>query len=378
MSDVNREQWNDWRWQLRNRIRTLEDLRKYVQVSPEEASEIEAASRNFRWAITPYYASLMDREDRNCPIRKQAIPSGLELCESFGTLDPLREEENSPVESLIRVYPDRVAFCITNQCPTFCRHCLRKRLVGEIDRHLSRGQTQKGIEYIKAHEEIRDVLLTGGDALLFPDDRLEDLIAQLRQIPHVEIIRLGTRTPCTLPQRITSRLCDMLEKHHPIWINTQFNHPKEITPEAEKACARLLKAGIPLGNQSVLLRGINDTPEVMKKLVQELVRIRVRPYYLYQAQTLKGTEHFIVPIETGIEIIRNIRGFTTGFAEPKYVLDTPYGKIPMGPQYMVRRDGDHWVLRSFEGKIWREFNPLSLGESACPNENTLLTTEERA
>jgi lysine 2,3-aminomutase len=361
MRDVDLEHWNDWRWQLRNRITTLEGLREYVQVSPEEAVEVEAASNSFRWAITPYYASLMDREDRDCPIRKQAIPCGLELRESFGTLDPLLEEENSPVESLIRVYPDRLAFCVTNQCPTFCRHCLRKRLAGEVDRHLSRTQVQRGIEYIAAHEEIRDVLLTGGDALLFPEDRLEDLIAQLRQIPHVELIRLGTRTPCTLPQRITSKLCDMLEEYHPIWINTQFNHPKEITHEAEEACARLLKAGIPLGNQSVLLRGINDTPEVMKRLVQELVRIRVRPYYLYQAQTLKGTEHFIVPIETGIEIIRSIRGFTTGFAEPKYVLDTPYGKIPMGPQYMVRRDGDFWELRSFRGRIWREFNPLSLG-----------------
>ena len=360
MSEVEREQWDDWRWQLRHRITTVEDLRRYVRVGPEEASEIEAASKKFRWAITPYYASLMDKEDRNCPIRKQAVPSGLELREGFGALDPLHEEENSPVDGLIRLYPDRVAFCITNQCPTFCRHCFRKRLVGEVDRHLSRSQIQKGIEYIKAHEEIRDVLLTGGDALLFPEDRLEELLAQLRQIPHVEIIRIGTRTPCTLPQRITPKLCDMLEKYHPIWINTQFNHPKEITPEAEEACARLLKAGIPLGNQSVLLRGVNDTLEVMKKLVHELVRIRVRPYYLFQAQAIKGAEHFIVPIETGIEIIRSLRGFTTGFAVPQYVLDTPYGKIPLNPQYMLHRDGDYWVLRSFDGKIWREFNPLKL------------------
>lgn len=360
MTEIGTAQWNDWRWQLRNRVTTLEDLRKYVDVSDDEAREINAASETFRWDITPYYASLMDKDDRNCPIRKQAIPSGLELREDFGgTWDPLLEEENSPVSSLIRVYPDRVAFCISNQCAVFCRHCLRKRLAGEVDQHLSREQIEAGVEYIRTHEDIRDVLLTGGDALLFPQTRLEDLLAQLRRIPHVEIIRLGSRTPCTLPQRITPELCDMLEKYHPIWINVQFNHPKEITPEAEAACARLLKAGIPLGNQSVLLKGINDTPEVMTKLVRELVRLRVRPYYLYQAQTLKGTEHFITPIERGIEIIRSIRGFTTGFAEPKYVLDTPYGKIPMGPDYMVGRDGDYWVVQSFEGKVWREFNPLS-------------------
>lgn len=304
--------------------------------------------------------SISEQINMGSHISLKSIPSGLELRDSFGTLDPLGEEENSPVESIIRVYPDRLAFCITNQCPTFCRHCLRKRLVGEVDQHLSPDKVQKGIDFIRENKEIRDVLLTGGDALLFPDDRLEELISQLRAIPHVEIIRLGSRTPCTLPQRITSELCEMLEKYHPIWINTQFNHPKEITPEAEKACARLLKAGIPLGNQSVLLKGINATPEVMLKLVRELVRIRVRPYYLYQAQTLKGTEHFIVPIETGVEIIRNIRGFTTGFAEPKYVVDTPYGKIPLAPQYMIGREGDYWALRSFENKIWREFNPLSL------------------
>ena len=356
------EQWNDWRWQLRNRITTVEGLRDYGLLTPELEREIETASQSFRWAITPYYASLIDPQDPECPIRKQAIPSCPELSEGFGTLDPLEEEANSPVEHLIRVYPDRVAFCITNQCPMFCRHCLRKRLVGEVDRHLGSEQLAKGVDYIRSHQEIRDVLLTGGDALLFPDDRLEALIAELRAIHHVEIIRLGTRTPCTLPQRVTPALCDMLEKHHPIWINTQFNHPKEITAEAEQACARLLKAGIPLGNQSVLLKGINDTVPVMKRLVQELVRIRVRPYYLYQAQTLAGTEHFIVPIETGVEIVRNLRGFTTGFAEPKYVLDTPYGKIPMGPQYMVGREGDYWVLRSFEGKIWRELNPVPAEE----------------
>lgn len=360
MSNIDSENWNDWRWQLRNRITTLQELKKYININPEEEREIEEASKSFRWAITPYYANLMDKDNPDCPIRRQAIPSGAELREGFGILDPLQEEANSPVEGIIRVYPDRLAFCITNQCPTFCRHCLRKRLIGEVDRHLSSDKIQKGIDYIKSNEEIRDVLLTGGDALLFPDDRLENLISQLREIPHVEIIRLGSRTPCTLPQRITPELCKMLEKYHPVWINTQFNNPQEITPEAEEACARLLKAGIPLGNQSVLLKGINAEPEVMLKLVRELVRIRVRPYYLYQAQTLKGTEHFIVPIETGIEIIRNIRGFTTGFAEPKYVVDTPYGKIPLAPQYMIGREGDYWALRSFEDKVWREFNPLSL------------------
>jgi lysine 2,3-aminomutase len=359
MSPVEPELWNDWKWQIRNRITTIEGLKSYIRLSRKEEQEIAEASAQFRWAVTPYYASLMDPDDSNCPIRKQAIPSGSEGQDSFGTWDPLHEEENSPVDSVIHVYPDRLAFCITNQCPIFCRHCLRKRLAGEVDHHLSSAKLDKGLEYIREHQEIRDVLLTGGDTLLFPQNRLEELIIRLRQIPHVEIIRLGTRSPCTLPQRITPQLCGMLEKYHPIWINTQFNHPKEITAEAETACERLLKAGIPLGNQSVLLKGINDSPEVMKKLVQELVRIRVRPYYLYQAQTLKGTEHFIVPIEKGVEIIRNLRGFTTGFAEPKYVLDTPYGKIPMGPNYMKGREGDDWVLQSYDGRIWREYNPLT-------------------
>ncbi len=348
---------NDWTYQVRNRIKTVEDLKTYVHLSPEEVQHISQVEAEFSWHISPYYASLMDKENPNCAIRRQAIPHIAELHDPLGVIDPLEEEKHNPAPNVIKVYPDRIAWCVSNQCAMLCRHCLRKRMVGRENFDFSAEARDAALAYIAATPQIRDVLLTGGDPLLYPDEVVEDILARLRKIEHVEIIRIGSRTPCTMPQRITEDLCQILKKYHPLWLNTQFNHPKELTPEATEACARLADAGIPLGNQSVLMRDINDDPKTMKALVQGLVKMRVRPYYLYQCQTLSGTAHFRTPIEAGLRIIRNLRGFTTGFAVPRYVLDTPYGKVPMAPQYIVDRDDDAVYLQNFEGKVWREPNP---------------------
>jgi len=362
--------FNDWKWQLANRITTVEQLAEYIELSEDDRKGIEGASECFTWTITPYYARLMDRTDRRCPIRMQAVPSSEELFDSDGLADPLEEGVNSPVELIIRVYPDRVAFCVGNRCAMYCRHCLRKEtMVGKPDIDFSEEKITKGIEYIRQHPEIRDVLLTGGDPLVMPDDRIEEIISRIRVIPTVEVIRIGSRVPCTLPQRITPQLCRMLEKYHPLYLNTQFNHPKEITPEAQQACAMLASAGIPLGNQSVLLRGINDDLATMKTLCQELMRIRVRPYYIYQCQILKGTRHFRTEIEQGIEIVHGLQGHTSGLAVPKYMLDTPYGKIPIAASYIVGRENDQMVLKTWNDKIWRERNPV-LAEPCASSENT--------
>ena len=356
--------WDNWIWQLDNRVTTLRQLEQYIELTDEEKEGIQAASERFTWAITPYYASLMDRTDRGCPIRMQVVPSPEELRDDMGIPDPLEEGKHQPVELVIRVYPDRLAFCVGNRCAAYCRHCLRKEtMVGKPDIDFSEEKISEGIAYVREHPEIRDVLLTGGDPLMMPDDVLEDIVARLRAVPTVEVIRIGSRAPCTLPQRITPELCRMLEKYHPLYLNTQFNHPKEITPEAEQACARLAGAGIPLGNQSVLLRGINDNVSTMTTLCRELMRIRVRPYYLYQCQILSGTRHFRTPIECGIEIMRNLQGYTSGLAVPKYVLDTPYGKIPIAPSYVIGREDDRMLLRTWDGKVWAEPNPLM--EEVC-------------
>ncbi len=349
---------NDWHWQVNNRIQTIGELENYISLTDKERDGIVSASRRFKWSITPYYATLMDKEDPFCPIRRQALPDSEELYDNLGMPDPLEEGKHQPVELVIRVYPDRVAFCVGNRCPVYCRHCLRKEtMVGLEDANLPDTKIQKGIDYIRDHEEIRDVLLTGGDPLLMDNEKLERLLGKVRAIPHVEVIRIGSRSPCTLPQRITPELCTILEKHHPIYLNTQFNHPAEITPEAERACAMLAGAGIPLGNQSVLLKGINDDSGVMKKLCLELMRIRVRPYYLYQCQVLTGTKHFRTTIERGREIMAELQGYISGLAVPKYLLDTPYGKIPLSPNYVKGRKGEHFVLRSWDGKEWHEPNP---------------------
>ncbi|MGB0619711.1 MAG: KamA family radical SAM protein [Myxococcota bacterium] len=349
--------WTDWGWQMRNRIRDAEGLRRYIDAtSEEEAAIVELASR-FRFVITPYFASLMDPRDPDCPIRKQVVPRPAELGDAAGLADPLDEVAHSPVKNVVRVYPDRIAFCVNNECALYCRYCLRKRMVGDSEWTMQKKELEVALDWIARTPEIRDVLLTGGDPLVFSDARLEWLLKRLREIPHVELIRLGTRLPVTLPFRVTDELCAMLERFHPLWVNTHFNHPRELTADAAAACDRLLRAGIPVGNQSVLLQGVNDDHDTMKALCETLVRMRVRPYYVYQAQLLEGTEHFRVPIEDGIELFKQMRGRTSGFAIPQYVLDTPHGKVPLDHPFAKGRDGDDFVVEAWDGAIWREPNP---------------------
>ncbi len=349
--------WRDWTWQMRHRVRNAEDLARFVSPSADEVQAIAELAERFHFVITPYYASLMDPEDPECPIRRQVVPRTAEARDPAGLADPLDEVAHSPVKNVIRVYPDRIAFCVNNECALYCRYCLRKRMVGEPDWAMKRRELEDALAWIRATPAIRDVLLTGGDPLVFSDDRLGWLLGELRAIPHVEIVRLGTRLPVTLPFRVTDALCRLLAEHHPVWVNTHFNHPRELTAEAAAACDRLTRAGVPVGNQSVLLRGINDDPATMKALCEGLVRIRVRPYYCYQAQLLEGTGHFRVAIERGIEIFRALRGRTSGFAIPQYVLDTPHGKVPLDHPFARGREGDDFVVEAWDGAIWREPNP---------------------
>jgi lysine 2,3-aminomutase len=339
-------------------IERVKELRAYVGISDSELSAIETVMALYPMRITDYYASLIDWSDHTCPIRLQSVPSVEELDSSFGTDDPLCEGNNSVVPGVIRVYPDRVAVIVTNQCPVYCRHCLRRRFRRNDEDDLRGNRFHDVISYIQNDQTIRDVLLTGGDPLMWNDDDLNHLLGRIRAINHVEIIRIGTRAPCTWPERITPSFVDMVASHHPVWISTQFNHPREITPASIWALEMLIGRGIPVNNQSVLLRGINDSIEVMTDLVRQLVKSRVRPYYLYQAQALRGTRHFVVPIEKGLEIIRGLRGWTTGFAVPQYVLDTPGGKIPLNSQYIIGRKGDYIEMVNYQGETWREFNPI--------------------
>lgn len=347
-------QWNDWKWQVKNRIETLEDLKKYIKLTKEEEAGVKKTLKTLRMAITPYYLSLINPNDPDDPVRKQAIPTGAETHVSAADLlDPLHEDEDSPAPGLTHRYPDRVLFLITDQCSMYCRHCTRRRFAGQNDCESPKERIEKCLAYIERTPQIRDVLLSGGDALLVSDEKLEYIIKRLRAIKHVEIIRLGSRVPVVLPQRITPELVKMLSKYHPIWLNTHFNHPNEITKESTEACARLANAGIPLGNQSVLLRGVNDAVSIMKKLVCELVKIRVRPYYIYQCDLSMGLEHFRTPVSKGIEIIEGLRGHVSGYAVPTFVVDAPGGggKIPVMPQYLISLGGGKAILRNFEGVI---------------------------
>ena len=352
--EVTDEQWNDWHWQVKNRIETLDQLKKYIRLTPDEEEGIRESLKTLRMAITPYYLSLIDPDNPYCPIRKQSVPTIEELHRSPADLeDPLHEDGDSPVPGLTHRYPDRVLFLITDMCSMYCRHCTRRRFAGHHDCATPLERIDKCIEYIANTPQVRDVLLSGGDALLVSDERLEYIIKRLRGIPHVEIIRIGSRTPVVLPQRITPELVNMLRKYHPIWLNTHFNHPNEITEESAAACARLADAGIPLGNQSVLLRGINDCTHVMKKLVHELVKIRVRPYYIHICDLSVGIGHFRTPVSKGIEIIENLRGHTSGYAVPTFVVDAPGGggKIPVMPTYLISQGPNRVVLRNFEGVV---------------------------
>ncbi|MDA8211816.1 MAG: lysine 2,3-aminomutase [Clostridia bacterium] len=351
---VSPEKWQDWHWQIANRITGVEKLKQIIKLTPEEEEGIRRCLQSLRMAITPYYATLMDPENPEDPVRKQAIPRALELhMTESDLLDPLSEDMDSPVAGLTHRYPDRVLFLVTDQCSMYCRHCTRRRLAGHMDEAMPLKQINRCIDYIRETPEVRDVLLSGGDPFTMSDDRLEYIIKNLRTIPHVEIIRIGTRTPVVLPQRITPKLCNMLKKYHPVWVNTHFNHPREITPESKRACGMLADAGIPLGNQSVLLKGINDCSFIMKKLVHELVMMRVRPYYLYQCDLSQGIEHFRTSVAKGIEIIESLRGHTSGYAVPTFVVDAPGGggKIPVMPQYLIAMSDRKVILRNYEGVI---------------------------
>ncbi len=368
--EVPDELWNDWHWQVRNRVETLEDLKKYLNLTPEEEEGVCRTLGRLRMAITPYYLSLIDLGDPFDPIRRQAVPTQHELeAAPYEAADPLHEDTDSPVKGLTHRYPDRVLFLVTDQCSMYCRHCTRRRFAGQTDCAVPMEQIEKCIDYIRHHEEVRDVLLSGGDALMLSDGLLEKIIRELRTIDHVEIIRIGTRTPVVCPQRITSELCDMLKKYHPIWVNTHFNHPSEITPEAAAACARLADAGIPLGNQSVLLAGVNDCVHVMKKLVNELVYIRVRPYYIYACDPSLGLSHFRTPVSKGIEIMEGLRGHTSGLCVPTFVVDAPGGggKTPVMPTYLISQTPHKIVLRNFEGVITTYTEPAHYEENChCP------------
>ena len=368
--EVTDEQWNDWKWQVKNRIETLEDLKKYVKLTAEEEEGVRKTLSTLRMAITPYYLSLIDPNDPHDPVRRQCIPTALETHQAAADLlDPLHEDEDSPTPGLTHRYPDRVLFLITDMCSMYCRHCTRRRFAGQTDNECGPDRIEEALEYIEKTESVRDVLLSGGDALMVSDKKLEYIISRLRQIPHVEIVRLGTRTPVVCPQRITPELCDMLKKYHPVWINTHFNHPNEVTAESRRACEMLANAGIPLGNQSVLLRGVNDCVHVMKNLVHELVKMRVRPYYIYQCDLSMGLEHFRTPVSKGIEIIEGLRGHTSGYCIPTFVVDAPGGggKTPVMPQYVISQAPGKVVLRNFEGVITTYTEPTEYhSECNCP------------
>jgi len=349
------EKWSDWKWQLKNRIMSVGRLPRPSHTHNVDEKIISRVTDVFPMAVTPYYASLIDWEDENDPIRMQCIPDERELISGRGEMeDPLREESYSPMPSIVHRYPDRVLFLVTMKCSTYCRHCTRKRKVGDRNAEITAQDIRNGIEYIRKHEEVRDVLISGGDPFTLSDQALDRILGAVRAIPHVEVIRIGTRTPVVLPQRITESLVSVLKKYHPLWINTHFNHPREITPESEKALARLADAGIPLGNQTVLLKGVNDSPEILKELFHLLVKNRVRPSYLYHCDYSRGIQHFRTPVCRGIEILEKLIGYTSGFAIPLYVVDVTGGggKIPLLPNYCIEKSDTGMTLRNFEGNIY--------------------------
>jgi lysine 2,3-aminomutase len=363
------ESWDDWKWQFRHRITTVEELSHYIPLSDTEKTKLKLVTLKFPLSITPYYLSLIDPFDPNDPIKKQAIPSFEEIALSdIGEEDPLGEHKDSTVPGLVHRYPDRVLIVLTNLCPMLCRHCTRKREWRHGVWVRTAEQIEAMLDYIRRHKEVRDVILSGGDPLTLSTQHLEKVISKLRQINHVEIIRIGSRFPVTLPQRIDRELCDMLSEYGPIWLNTHFNHYREITPESAAACDRLVRSGVPVNNQSVLLRGVNDSVEIQRKLCQGLLKIKVRPYYLYQCDEVQGTEHLRTPVETGLQIIEGLRGHTSGLAVPAFVIDLPEGggKVPLQPSYILKRNKDELILRNYEGGVFRYRNPRSNGHRRNP------------
>lgn len=343
--------YQDYHWQLKNRFTSSKGLAELIQLPDEEISHVNEVAAKYRFAISPYYLSVIEPGNPECPIKKQSIPSALEL-NNLGELDPMDEKGHAIHDIITRRYPDRLIIKVTNVCGMFCRFCQRRRMIGETDTVVPREKIQRAIDYISENKEIRDVLITGGDAFMASDEMLDWMLGALRKIPHVEIIRLGSRTPVTLPQRITPNLVNVLKKYHPIFVNTHFNHPREITPEAKKACEMLADAGIPLGNQMVLLNGVNNEPFVVRKMNQHLLKIRVKPYYIFHPKTVKGTSHFWVRVEEGLEIMESLRGRTSGLAIPTYIINGPkgLGKTPILPNYLMYLGKDKAVFRNWQGE----------------------------
>jgi lysine 2,3-aminomutase len=353
--EITTAEWQDWQWQFRNRITDIDALSQIIWLSEEEMFPMRSTEGSLPFAITPYYASLLDDIDVNHPLRRMVVPLSDECFRAAEEHDdPLAEEHDSPVPGIVHRYPDRVLFLVTDSCATYCRYCTRSRIFNSNQNFKNIDIWEKAIQYIKDNVQIRDVLLSGGDPLTLSDSRLEWLLSRLKAIPHVEILRIGTKVPVVMPQRITTQLIYILKRFHPLWMSIHINHPEEITPEMSQACTRLANAGIPLGSQTVLLRNINDRVETMKRLFQELLKIRVKPYYLYQCDPIPGSSHFRTSVNTGLELIDGLRGHTTGYAVPTYVIDAPGGggKIPLLPEYVVGREKDTLLLRNYQGRIF--------------------------
>jgi lysine 2,3-aminomutase len=362
--DATSKQWNDWRWQMANRLRSLQTLSSLLNLKPYQVSAFKKLLEVFHYSATPYYLSLIDWSDPEDPIRKQAIPDLQEASfEVVGNMDPLEEEEDMPVPNLVHRYPDRVLAIITNTCAMYCRHCTRKRIWHEGESAMSRQNLEAMVAYVKSTPKIREVVVSGGDPLTSNIENLDWFLGELKRISHVDVLRIGTRVPVVLPMRITEDLVKMLGSHRPLWLNTQFNHPREITPEAQEACDKIQRVGIPVSNQSVLLKGINDSVETMKELNQSLQKIMVRPYYLYQCDPVRGVEHFRTSIWKGIEIMEMFRGFTGGLCIPSFVVDAPGGggKIPLQPFYLLSASDKEVLLRNYEGMIVKYYNPQENG-----------------
>jgi lysine 2,3-aminomutase len=349
------ELWNDWKWQLKNRVNSLAQLEQHVDLSEEERSGVLLSGDKLALAITPHFFNLIPRDNPDDPIRRQVIPRIEETWTSpYDTADPCGEDSHMPVPGLVHRYPDRVLFLVTDRCASYCRYCTRSRVVSGVGEQELHTDFEEAFRYLEEHTEVRDVLLSGGDALIFGDDKIDKLLSRLRAIPHIEFLRIGTRVPIFLPQRITPELCAMLAKHHPLWLSVHVNHPRELTIEVKEALERLANAGIPLGNQSVLLAGVNDDLETMKTLVHKLLMCRVRPYYIYQCDLINGSSHLRTSVAKGIEIIEGLRGHTTGYAVPQFVIDAPGGggKVPINPGYILYHDNEKIVIRNYEGKIF--------------------------
>jgi len=348
------EEWKDWKWQLRNRITDVDKLSKLLKLSSKDYEEIKTTGSKFRWAVSPYYLSLINQEEPRDPVRIQSIPCIHEYNDSLGDFDPMDEEHTSPVSAVTRRYPDRLIINVTNQCAMYCRHCQRRRNIGEVDRATPQEELEEALDYVRKNPEIRDVLLTGGDAFMLSNDTIKWILSELDKIPHLEIKRLGSRTLVTMPYRIDDELTEILSSHLPVYVNTHFNHPLEITPDSKDACFKLARAGVALGNQTVLLEGVNNDAYIMKKLNHELLKIMVRPYYIFHAKEVNGTSHFRTRVEDGIEIMENLRGYTSGLAIPTYLVNAPggHGKTPMLPEYLISMGKEKITLRTWENKVF--------------------------